>query len=277
MALAFGAVLIYRNRIRSEWWAHKLADATVPADQSYYVSCLSACGDDAMPAIRRLIRDPSPEVRALALVLLGHRPIETIVRDIPPLLHDPDRDIRESAGTTLAFTATPAAIALLRDTAVAPNENVACSALAALGRTSDPAAMATLCDALARRPQAMVRAQAAESLAEMILPTPGAAPPFEIPTKDCDPVALLIHALGDTGPFDGILSTERQIDRIAAHVARQTTQPVSGRADRPISRTVAMVAATALTRLTGIDQAPVPVPDEHRATEETWSAIRGRR
>jgi len=276
MAAAFLVVLLQRNRIRCEWWARQLAAAASPADQSYYVSCLISCGDDAMPAIRRLIRDPRAEVRAVALVLLGRRPANAIVADIAPLLHDPDRDIRESAGMTLAFTAAPAAIDLLRDTAVAPREDVACAALAALGRTGDPAALASLCDALARRPQPLVRAQAAESLAEMIAPAPGARPALAIPTDTCDPVEVLIRALGDGEPFDGVLSTERQIAQIAAHVSRQTTQPVSRPDGRPPSRTVAVVAAEGLTRLTGTDWPATPALDQEVATARAWELIRER-
>ena len=277
MALAFLAVLLYRNRLRCEWWAHQLASATSVDDQSYYVSCLLACGDDALPAIRRLARDPKPETRSLALLLLGRRNIESVVDDIVPLLQDTDRDIRESAGMTLVFSASPAAIARLCDTAASPNEAVACAALASLGRTSDPRALACLCDALTRRPQPLVRAQAAEALAESLDPAPGAERPGGIPTSPCDPVATLVHALADTGVFTGVLATERQINQVAAHVATQSTQPVSMPSDLRRVRTVASVAAAGLSRVTGTTLPATPVTDEKAAAAQFRALIQGRR
>lgn len=277
MAIVFSCVLIFRNRIRCEWWAYQLAAATAPADQAYYVSCLSASGDHALPAIRRLISDPRPEIRSLGLLLIGQRPIETIIEIIPPLLHDADRDIRESAGTTLAFTGAPAAINLLCDTAVSPNEGVACSALASLGRTSHPAAISALCDALARRPQPLVRAQAAESLAEAISPAPGSNQTvFTWNDAGCDPVAALVRALADIGVFSGELATERQISRVAAQVATQTTQPVARPIEPPARRTVANIAAAGLSKLTGERVSDSPIEDEAAATARFRSLIQAR-
>lgn len=276
MAIAFATIVIFRNRIRCEWWGHQLAGATAPADHAYYVSCLMACEDEALPAIRRLARDERPEVRTLALLLIGRRKIDTIVDIIPPLLHDADRDIRESAGTTLAFSGDPAAIRLLCDTAVSPDQPVACSALAALGRTSNPAAIATLCDALARRPHPLVRAQAAESLAEAITPAADRSLAALAPTKDCDPVAALVRALADREPFDGVLATEGQINRVSAHVATRTTQPVSQPVFRPPTRAVADIAAAGLARLTGEPVSPEPVEDEAAMAARFRSLIEAR-
>lgn len=274
MAIVFVCVIVFRNRIRCEWWAYRLAAATAPADQAYYVSCLSAGGDSALPAIRRLSADSRPEIRSIALLLIGQLKIETIVEIIPPLLHDSDRDIRETAGTTLAFSGAPAAIALLCDTAASPHDGVACSALASLGRTADPAAIAALCDTLARRPQPLVRAQAAESLAEAITPTAEANRSAATPA--CDPVAALVHALADTEPFAGILATEHQIGRVSAHVARQTTQPVSQPAMQFSRRTVADIAAAGLSRLTGEPIAAQPVEDEASFSDRIRSLIQAR-
>ena len=266
MVIAFVAVVVFRNRIRCEWWAYRLAAATAPADHAYYVSCLMACDEDALPAIRRLTRDEKPEIRAISLLLIGRRQIETIVDIIPPVLHDPDRDIRESAGTTLAFSAAQAAIDLLCDTAATPNDDIACSALASLGRTSNPSAIATLCDALTRRPQPLVRAQAAESLAEAIAPALDSSRAALAPSKNCDPVAALVRALADQARFSGMLTTERQISRVTAHVASQTTRPVSPPTEQPPTRTVAAIAAAGLSRLTGEQVDAHPVIDEEAAS-----------
>ena len=274
MAIAFIAVIVYRNRIRSEWWATQLASSARPEDRSYYTSCLMAAGDDALPAIRRLARDERPEIRSMALMLITVRPIETIVATIPPFLHDRDRDIRESAGMTLAFAGGREAIALLCDTAASPNEGVACSALAALGRTSDPAALAALCDALARRPQPLVRAQAAESLADAIAPVAERRP--KISTDTCDPIAALVHALADTGTFNGALAAERQIERVVAHVVAKYTQPVTNPVEDSARRSVASVAAAGLSRLTGTDVAAGAVPDEPAAVAQFRSLIEAR-
>ncbi len=276
MTIAFATVVIFRNRIRCEWWGHQLAAATTPTDQAYYISCLSAFGDDALPAISRLARDPRPEIRSIALLLIGRRPITTIIEIIPPLLHDPDRDIRESAGTTLAFSGTPAAIALLCDTAESPNQEVACSALASLGRTSDALAIATLCDALTRRPHALVRAQAAESLAEAITPSAERTFASLAQAKSCDPVATLVHALADTETFHAILATEHQILRVTAHMATRTTQPVSQPAPLPSVRTVADIAAAGLSRLTGATIEPRAAENEAEWTARIRNQIEAR-
>lgn len=276
MAIAFATIVLFRNRIRCEWWGRQLAAATTPTDQAYYISCLSAVGDDALPAISRLSRDPRPEIRSIALLLIAQRPIATVVEIIPPLLHDADRDIRESAGTTLAFSGAPAAIALLCDTAVSPSQEIACSALASLGRTSDAAAIATLCDALTRRPHSVVRAQAAESLAEAITPSAERTFAALATTKSCDPVAALVHALADAETFHATLATENQILRVTAHMATRTTQPVSQPAPRPAVRTVADIAAAGLSRLTGETIEARPAENEAEWTARIRTQIEAR-
>lgn len=268
----FGLSMLQRNRIRAHWWAYRLARTDDAAEQAYYVAALSAVGEHAGGAARRLARHPRPDVRSCAVAVLGRLPAESALPALIELMGDPDRDIRESAALTLAFADTPEAESALVDGALRPDPSTAAAAAAALGRMARSTAQTRLCAVLRTHPDAHVRAQAAESLGDSIaaggIPSP-LQTSGDTSKPEADAILTLVHALSDRVEFDGTLAAERQMAEVARHLTRSTTLPV--RPGRPAApgqrRTVADIAAQTLNRLTG------PPPDGWKDDDTADPAI----
>ncbi|MBN2561165.1 MAG: HEAT repeat domain-containing protein [Phycisphaerae bacterium] len=319
----FFVAVHHRDRIRAHWWASQLASADDTETQAYYLGLLVAVGDSAEGAVKRLARHECAEVRALAVVVLARLPDDGGFDELRRLLWDTDRDVAESAALSLAFMDGGRGLgALIEATAFdqTPSHNLPCrrcpahdetpagrrchslgtgsrptaaaaAGVAALSRIKSAEAVKALCNAAARHPHPLVRAQAVESLAACIaadqttsppchrvewLPPasrpalgPGASQPAAdrqparaaadgdpIPAgADCDPIGVLVAALSDQAEFHGELSLERQIRAAMAAVgpnAREWAAAAPAGTAAPVVRTVSQIAADHLGRLTGM-------------------------
>ena len=273
------AVIHQRNRIRAYWWASRLVQTEDLGARGYYLASLAAVGEMATGAIERLSRNEDPEVRVLAIFPLKSLPQEDALPVLRRLLDDSDMDVRESAAVALAFMSSPGARAVLRETAVSQAKGAA-TAAGALGRSQDPSDMETLCQVLAQHPSPAVRAQAAESIAALLLgeDDPGEAEAAAAMPDGCDPFLALVHGLADGAMFAGSLSLEREVAAAARFVRRQgrRVEGVGSAQDSASAarRRVADVAAKGLSSLTGRVVTPLA---EQSAAQQAVFADRCRR
>lgn len=252
----FVITIAKRNAIRARYWAYRLAAAESPQEQTHYLNCILAVRDEAEGAIRWLGRQDDPNARLLAVIILGTRAGGFETARLPRFLSDPDLTVRESAALALAFSRASFAADLLADKAESDNPDTAAAAVVGLARMDSPAVVTKLCEALSRHPAALVRAQAAEALAQRLEddtgdPVAGDKPPAD---ETCLPFLSLVRALDDDGRFAGRLALEREIAAAAAF-ARGRGLPIpddSVREPRAVEdRTVGAIAARELSRLTG--------------------------
>jgi hypothetical protein len=267
----FVGAIIQRDLIRAHWWAIQLAKTQDPDRRAYYLASLAAVGRSAIGAIDGLAHHERPETRALAVVALARLPEQAGLDELARLLGDADQDVADSAALSLAFMQTAQPRRVLTEAAPSAAPTTAAAATAALSRVDAPEALAALCAAATEHPHPQVRAQAVESLAVWIMsaqpaarpPPPGRSasgaghsqPAAEVrPPPPCDPVSVMVAALGDQAEFTGLLALERQIANAAAaadrHVVTPSGIPFSPSAE-PAGRTVAEVAAAGLGRMTG--------------------------
>jgi HEAT repeat protein len=264
--------MLYCNNLRAHWWATRLAAAEDLKSRAYYVASLTAVGDAACGAIHRLAKDPRPEVRSLAIPAMIRLSEKSRLIELSGLLADADADVRESAATALAFMGADAATRLLIEHAESPQGSSAAACVAALGRLSSPDALAAVCKAAASHADPFVRAQAVESLAACAtiasLGDQDGAPPFR---SSSDPILVLVSALGDRAIFTGHLALERQIATVSTAMSSkaapsrekiakfrlESTPPPAPAAPR----TVAEIAASWLSSLTGRQIAPADLGD----------------
>ena len=258
LIVLFAVAMFQRNRIRAHWWAYRLNQVEDLSDEqlTFYASSLAAAGDDAIGAVASLTRNDRPEVRSLAVAVLGQLPVDSSVSLLEQLLYDADRDVRESSALTLAFLDDPRAEIALVKALHDDDPAGAAAAASGLGRVATGSAQIALAVALERHERPTVRAQAVESLAESLfavgdLATGHAA--GEGPDEQAEPVSALVGALDDTALFEGELTTERQVAAAAGFVASSTTLPVDFDGQKPSGRSVADVAAGALRNLSGED------------------------
>ena len=260
----FTVVVLQRNHIRAHWWAYRLTLTEDLDLRGYYLASLSAVGESGAGATRRLARHEDPDVRLLAIFALNALPEGERISELRRLLHDSDLDVREAAALALVFVGSAESTAILCETAVAKAADSATAAVAALGRSNDPRAKQTLCSVLRDHPRADVRAQAAESLGGWLDMIRDDSDHSEIRDEalGCEGIAALVDALSDEAIFSGPLLLERQI----ADAAQAMNRPdVSGGfscdvppPDEP--RSVAQIAAAAMSRLTGMTVRPSPEP-----------------
>lgn len=161
--------VVERNVIRAWWWAYRLSSATELPNQAYYVGSLAAVGEDAAGPTRWLAGRDEAALRSMAVTIFARLPESSSVPALARVVEaDPDLDNQESAALTLAFMDSPVAVAALDRLAGMPRP-FAAAATAALGRSSGRAARARLCDLLLTHTLPLVRAQAAESLADSVI------------------------------------------------------------------------------------------------------------
>jgi len=279
----FCTVILFRNTIRAHYWATRLAASEDIASQGYYLACLASLSETAHGAVQRLAHDPRPNVRALAVYALQRLQPNSGINGLNTLLADADDAVRESAATALVFNGRPEAVSALCEAARSDDAKTAAAAVSALGRIEATPALRTLCATVRSHSDAYVRAQAVEALMDVILtgdgrwanafPTPGAATQ---PEQSCDPLDILVNALGDSGTFSGLPSLERQ---------KHGAERFAGASSRPSAagtRTVREFAAACLSTLTGkpVDSSGPWSEERKRATVEQcrqWIATRNSR
>lgn len=259
MVILFVAAMLGRNHIRAHWWAYRLAGADDLSSQSYYLGALSAVGSSAQGAVERLAEDDAPHVRAMAVVILESSAQTGSVRILGRLLNDTNVDVRESAALALGFMQTEDARAVLRR-AIEEGSAGAAAAVHAHGRTGGATARDLICDALAFHASPAVRAQAVETLADMI--TMEAADPARSGERGRgvrDPWLALVGALADDGTFDGPLAIEREVAGARAFAAAAQALGPAPPAGTPAEgpRTVGHLAAKQLSALSGDTLEPV--------------------
>lgn len=247
-------VIYYRNHIRARWWAHRLVRAQDLNQQTYYLNSLIAVDEAAITAIRSLTRNEDANIRLLAVIALKSLPEQKAVDVLTRLLNDSSVDVRESAALALAFMQSGKATGHLISASIKKQSGPASAAVMALGRVPSSVALKALCKALDGHPLPVVRAQAAESLAEWVQSSMRTPAMHEaLYTQEvCDPFLVLVRALEDRAIFSGDLSLEREINSARDFVRRRDPM-IEGLVKAPPEsreRTVAEIAENGLSRLT---------------------------
>jgi hypothetical protein len=248
MVAGFVIVVVERDRIRARWWAWRLARTTDLTEQGHYLGLVMGVGEAGVGAVDSLSRDERPEVRALAVVALAKLDGEQGVAGLRRLLADEDADVAESAGVSLAFLKDQQGLRPLLDAVEHGSPTAAVAAVAALPRIASPMALAALCRAASGHADARVRAQAVESLSAWLVAG------GKSDGQSCDPLAVLVAALEDSGKFAGVLSLERQITGAEAMASRPSAKTAASQPAVPACcqlRSVGEIAAESLGRLTG--------------------------
>jgi hypothetical protein len=238
----FAATIWQRNVIRAHWWVWNLQRTSVPAEQGYYLSCLSSIGNDAVGAVNRMAFSPDAQTRLLAIFPLQRLTDPTHLSILGHLLSDDDADVREAAGLAIAFSSDQLAPTILCSATQDKDARIAANAAAACGRSEHAASCLYYASI---HPQPLVRAQAVESLSELIA-SDGEGLEWTIKVKG--PLETLIHALADHGSFDGPLALERESERAGGFLQ---TKGLNASQPSRQHRTVAEVAASSLSGLTG--------------------------
>ncbi len=250
MVALFILTVLERNWIRAHWWVMRLADSRQIEDRAYYLNSLLAVGDSATGAVRRLARHERADLRALAVLATARLSEPVRLRELTRLMADEDRDVAESAALALALSESEEAVRLLVEGAASEHEGRAACAASALSRIESPSACAALCDTACEHASALVRAQAIESVGLRLTNREDPEPV----TANCDPVRVLVLALGDEGTFGGSLSFERQVAQATENLRENGVLAninVMEDSDVPSKRCVADVAAEYLYKLTG--------------------------
>ncbi len=240
------AVIVERDRIRTHWWAHRLAAAETLHERAYYLACLASVGNAAQGAVDRLLKDPRPDLQMLAIPASQGMPADLRLDAVlKALMSSDDAEVRHSAATAAAFMNCDAGLRFLIDQSERRDPRIASAAVAGLARVAEPEAVSAICRAMARQNSPAVRAQAIEALSQQL---------SEAPAAECDPLTALVAALDDYDAFTGLLALELEMQHASEAVAG-AGNPVSGpkwsaRAGSS-PRTVASVAAQLLSTLTG--------------------------
>ncbi len=276
MLIAFSLVIVNRDVIRAHWWAHKLAACEDRSEQTYYINALLNVGDAADNAVRHLMSHERADVRAAAVLVLGHDSTPEDVADLARMLADSDRDVRESAARSLAFLERAEATAVLIDALDSQDSDAATAAAAGLSHNASLGALAALCRAASEDQRPVVRAQAVESLAALLTTLGGEALTEEGP--QCRPVQILIAALTDNGRFSGMLALESEIAAARGVAATGNASAAGAIPTTPHSsaqRRVGDVARQSVSMLLG-EPHKVPSPLSAEAAAELADLLRRR-
>lgn len=274
MLLAFGFVLVERNVIRSHWWAHRLAACDDISQQAYYINALLNVGDAASGAVRWMTSHERADVRAAAVLILGQGGSPTQIAELARMLADADREVRESVARTLAFLDRPEAANTLIEATMSDKAEIATAAAAGLSRVDSPDAACNLCRVIGRHPNAVVRAQAVESLAAMLMTSAGETQ-HDVASA-CDPVAGLVAALHDQGAFRGSLALEREIDAARGVAVSGNATGAEEHITKPEaspSRRVSEIARQSIAMLLG-EQFETPSPAAPEASAKLAGLLR---
>jgi len=256
---AFGGTIWKRNAIRARWWAYRLVQSDGLNEQAGWITAIEATGPAGLGAARYLAESDRAAIRSMAVAVLGRCSSDGAIRTLGALVRDPDRDVRESAALTLAFSGRPLSRRLLVDHAARPNRDAAAAAVSGLGRVATADAQSCLAHTLRSHGDPFVRGQAAESLADNLAIT-------GVLAATADPVSILLRSQEDDGVFSGQLVAEREIEQVTGHVAMQTatTLPTEDPDATNTPRRVGDIATVSLCRLTGLS-----VDELHRLIDES--------
>ena len=244
---AFVGTIWKRDAIRARWWAYRLVQSDDLNEQAGWITAIEATGPAGLGAARYLAKSDRAAIRSMAVAVLGHCSNDGAIRTLGALVRDPDRDVRESAALTLAFSGHPLSRRLLIDHAAASDSDAAAAAVSGLARVATVEAQSCLVHALRSHGDPLVRAQAAESLADNLAIA-------GVLVATADPVSILLRSQEDDGVFRGQLVAEREIERVTGHVAMQTatTLPVENPDPTHTPRRVGDIATVSLCRLTSL-------------------------
>ena len=182
---AFVGTIWKRDAIRARWWAYRLVQSDDLNEQAHWITAIEATGPAGLGAARWLAESERVSVRSMAVAVLGRCSNDGAIRTLGALVRDPDLDVRESAALTLAFSGHPLSRRLLIDHAAASDSDAAAAAVSGLGRVATAEAQSCLVHALRSHGDPLVRAQAAESLADSVAIAGVLAP-------TADPVSILL-------------------------------------------------------------------------------------
>lgn len=253
MVALFVLIMVKRDTIRAYWWVHRLRNSTALADRAYYVACLAGVGDSAKEALRNLGEDERAENRSLVIPASQGLDLMPRLSLLRHRLFDCDPDVRLSAATAISFMQPDVATLFLKDASRAEDPKVATAGLSGLARMNTPEALAAICESAAKDSRPWVRAQAIESLGQQ-LASESAAVLASASTGGaiaCDPLTILVSALEDSAEFSERLSLEMEIAAVNRAVTLKGHSTSKTAITRTNHRTVAQIAATTLTALTG--------------------------
>jgi len=259
MLVASAALVLKRSEIRARWWAWRLGSAQNSNQISYFSACLAGVGAKGVSAVIPLLDSDRADIRISAAWILGQARESSANDALIRSLQDPDDDFRAFAATQLGIAADTAVVAKLWSIASEEPVQSAVAAALALEKSQAPEADQSL-QLLAmngRFPE--LRAQAVESLGRRRSPN-------SKPT--------LLACLSDSAQVEGVLLGERRDQRVLAAVMLQVPGIPSADHLTPSARTIADIAARALTRLTGENcgyRTPIHLTDIDRL-RRCWSS-----
>jgi HEAT repeat protein len=141
--------------------------ATDPAERFAAVRALGCTGAEAaMGPLVGLLADPAPEIQAAALQALGELGEAAASLPVAARLSGTERDLRRTAAAALEKIATPEATARLIGALADPDREIRLAAVRTLGRIATPEAGAAVRRIAEEEPDPLVRAAAAEALAD---------------------------------------------------------------------------------------------------------------
>ena len=247
--------MCFRWEIRARWWAYRLTRVESREERSYYLTCLAAIGDKSLGAVDRLLRDPRPEVRRMAVTVLERCPAEKADERLARLLSDTNEDVAVEAALVLASRGNTAVLMeTLRDH-FRQHGGPARHAAVALQRIGGPQAEQLLIEALPQTSDPDLRAQIIDSLG--MLGCTRAVP-------------LLTDMLADERPVSTLPYSQRSaLEAVAAAQDQWLSRGFDLEAVRSAlqgEQTVASIAARSLRLITG---KPFGNPTTQPATRRT--------
>ena len=265
LVVAWTTVMSFRWQIRTRWWAYRLTRAETRQERDYYLTCLCDVGNRSLGALGRIVRDPRPEIRRLAVTVLENCTGDAAEERLYQLLVDEDADVGvRAAGELVLRRDTKEIVQALQGSLCGPAGPRASSAAAALRRVGGPEAEKVLLSALSHATDADLKAQVIDSLG--LLACERAAP-------------LLIEALADHRPVTQLPYSRRSALRAPAatreQLASEGLDPRAARAALEGELTVASVAAQSLAWIAGespgdLSTRPADGGEAIRRRWETW-------
>ncbi len=162
--LAVMGVLLFCTPVRARYFGWRLGHTSDKSWRAHYAERLSACGDAAGAATRRLQGHPDPNVRFWASQVAGAASGPWGEDCLLVSLSDSDEKVRDVAALALGRRSGDGWVPRAIDLAMGPNETTAAAAVFALQRNTGQKAIAGICRVLSESASVQVCAQAIESL-----------------------------------------------------------------------------------------------------------------
>ncbi len=255
--LAAMGLMLFCGPLRARYWAWRIARAKDAAEQDHYAARLASNPDAALGVTRGLLAHGDPNVRLLAVHVIGKATEAEAVEQLLLALADQQDGVRDAAALALGTRQQGGLVQRLATLASRKGGAVGASAVFALQRNASPAAADAIIEVLSSAAGAEVRTQAIESLG--LLSVERAR-------------SVLTQMLEDHRPATTMPANERAVwhalaqQRSQVGIPRAAVEALAGRS----TRTVADHAAEALRRIDLVQTASRPTTrDRTRQQAET--------